>query len=133
MTVQVTTAALTLNAIRVEAAAPVAAENTVAAAGAAHRPVEMEQTLHSPLTEVIVQANASTQADLARYDNRVTGPTENVRTFDRMANIEEGFDHMREIFANMRAESERSAAASPMADGQSAMALPEAGSLDIKL
>lgn len=133
MTVQVMTAALTLNAIRVEAAAPAASETKAGSATDMRRAVEMEQHLSSPQTEVIVQANASTQADLDRFDNRVTGPTENVRTFDRMANIEQGFEHLREIFANMQAESERAAASSPMADGQSAMALPEAGSMDIKL
>jgi len=32
------------------------------------------------------------------YDNRVTGPTQTVASFDRMAMVIEGFEHIREIF-----------------------------------
>ena len=68
--------------------------------------IEMRKEIVSPQAEIVVQANASTRAQEARYDNRVTGPTENVRSFDRMALVIEGFEHLREIFENVKAQTE---------------------------
>ncbi|MEV8468500.1 hypothetical protein AB0T83_17120 [Fluviibacterium sp. DFM31] len=112
---------------------PVAAGPMAAAAKPAAPAVELHQEIVSPMAEIIVQANASTRADNDRYDNRVTGATENVRSFDRMENITKGFEHLREIFQNLQEESARAAEASPMADGQSTMALPDGATLDMKV
>ncbi|MFV0244307.1 MAG: hypothetical protein ACK5IB_04710 [Qingshengfaniella sp.] len=44
---------------------------------------------------------AAALAARAIYDPRMTGPTETVTSFDRMERVIEGFEHLREIFANI--------------------------------
>lgn len=50
----------------------------------------------SPVAEIVVTAAARTNA--AAYDCRVTGATETVTGFDRVAMVKEGFEHMRALF-----------------------------------
>ncbi len=44
-------------------------------------------------------AMSAALAARAIYDPRMTGATETVTSFDRMARVIEGFEHLREIFA----------------------------------
>lgn len=60
--------------------------------------VAMHTDIVSLQTQVIVEANATTRGQAAQYDNRVTGATETVRSFDRIAMVEQGFEHMRKLF-----------------------------------
>ena len=59
------------------------------------RPVSLTDSRTSP---------AARTADSARFDCRVTGATETVRNFDRLALVIEGFEHLREIFEGVRAQ-----------------------------
>lgn len=52
----------------------------------------------SPVAEIVLQANATVTGQNAAYDCRVTGATETVRNFDRIAMVKEGFEHMRTLF-----------------------------------
>lgn len=52
----------------------------------------------SPVPRIVLQANATATARNAAYDCRVTGATETVRNFDRVAMVKEGFAHMRTLF-----------------------------------
>jgi hypothetical protein len=52
----------------------------------------------SPVAEVVLQANATVTGQNAAYDCRVTGATETVRNFDRVAMVKEGLEHMRTLF-----------------------------------
>lgn len=110
-----TIAAIAPAASTAKAAAAMMQVQNAYAAAAAHaaapkaqptQHIEMHKEIVSPQAEIVVQANATAQAQDARYDNRVTGPTENVRSFDRMALVIEGFEHLREIFENVKEQSE---------------------------
>jgi hypothetical protein len=85
------------------AVAPVAAP----AADAAHRGLDV--TIMQPVTEIVLQANATAQTQAATYDCRVTGATETVRNFDRVAMVKEGFEHMRNLFETANAGARTSA------------------------
>ena len=87
-------AALAYGQARAVAAAP------VARAEAALR-VEIRTEIVRPGAEA---AFAARTADSARFDCRVTGATETVRNFDRLALVIEGFEHLREIFEGVRAQ-----------------------------
>lgn len=78
------------------AAQPTEAPASVAAK---EQPAPIRAEITSRQTEVIVQANATGRALAAVYDNRITGATETVRSFDRISMIEKGFEHIRELFA----------------------------------
>jgi hypothetical protein len=56
--------------------------------------------------EIVIEANATTRDQAAQYDNRVMGATETVRGFDRIAMVEQGFEHIRELFAMSNPEGE---------------------------
>ena len=87
-------AALAYGQARAVAAAP------VARAEAAPR-VEIRTEIVRPGAEAVFAART---ADSARFDCRVTGATETVRNFDRLALVIEGFEHLREIFEGVRAQ-----------------------------
>ncbi|TDL89457.1 hypothetical protein [Meridianimarinicoccus aquatilis] len=61
-----------------------------------HAPMQIE--IMSPQTQVILEANATSRIQADQYDSRVLGATETVRSFDRIAMVEKGFEHMRELF-----------------------------------
>ena len=75
-------------------AAAVAPAPAAVAAAPAERGREMPAA--SPVAEIVVTAAARTNA--AAYDCRVTGATETVTGFDRVAMVKEGFEHMRTLF-----------------------------------
>ncbi|MGS4947023.1 hypothetical protein ACVDG3_16225 [Meridianimarinicoccus sp. RP-17] len=75
-------------------AAAVAPAQPPAAAAPAARGREMPAASH--VAEIVVTAAARTNA--AAYDCRVTGATETVTGFDRVAMVKEGFEHMRTLF-----------------------------------
>jgi len=80
-------------------------------AAAAPAPAERgrEMPAVSPVAEIVLQANATTHAQATGYDCRVTGATETVRGFDRIAMVKEGFEHMRTLFEIANAKPETSA------------------------
>lgn len=63
--------------------------------------LEIRKDFGRPGMEAVYAARA---AESARFDCRVTGPTETVRSFDRLALVIEGFEHLREIFEGVRAQ-----------------------------
>ena len=63
--------------------------------------IEIRHEIVRPGMEAVFTARS---ADSARCDCRVTGATETVRNFDRLAMVIEGFEHLREIFEGVRAQ-----------------------------
>ena len=63
--------------------------------------IEIRNEIVRPGAEAVFAART---ADSARFDCRVTGATETVRNFDRLAMVIEGFEHLREIFEGVRAQ-----------------------------
>jgi len=101
MSLAITPAAAPVQPLRSVYAANVAAIAPVmqaAAPAAPAAPTERGRDLPavSPVAEIVLHANAA--ASHAVYDCRVTGATETVRNFDRVAMVKEGFDHMRALF-----------------------------------
>lgn len=83
------------------------ASQTDAAQSVAPDYAPMQIEIISPQTQVILEANATSRAQADQYDSRIVGATETVRSFDRIAMVEKGFEHMRELFeiANAPAKS----------------------------
>lgn len=81
-------------------AAAVAPAMQAPAQPAAAAPTERGRELPpvSPVAEIVLQANATAQNQAGAYDCRVTGASETVRNFDRVAMVKEGFEHMRTLF-----------------------------------
>ncbi len=63
--------------------------------------IEIRHEIVRPGMEAVFAARS---AESARFDCRVTGATETVRNFDRLAMVIEGFEHLREIFEGVRAQ-----------------------------
>lgn len=63
--------------------------------------IELRHEIVRPGMEAVFAARS---AESARFDCRVTGATETVRNFDRLAMVIEGFEHLREIFEGVRAQ-----------------------------
>ena len=89
--------------------------------------VEIRQEIVRPGLEAAVAARC---AESARFDCRVTGATETVRNFDRLALVIEGFEHLREIFAGVRAQAREDFG---LAAGDAATAGTDATGLDARL
>jgi hypothetical protein len=82
-------------------AQPVQAAQPVPSVPARAEAAEAPQAVVAPgsiQTQVIVRANATARVQAATYDSRIVGASENVRSFDRIALVEKGFDHMRQMF-----------------------------------
>jgi hypothetical protein len=105
MTIALSTAAFAYRPVAAPAALPQIA--TPAAPAQPARSDASHQSSDLTPAQVIVQANASALAHAAMYDARVLGATETVTSFDRIAMVEKGFEHMRDLFeiANPKGES----------------------------